>query len=109
MSQTDFIQLQRGVEFLSVRANELVEASDIIKSQLVNRNHIWVTSLVKQNIGQDASSLVADVRWAESTGRTRSVTWARNPQEARRSRNLMGYRLRHTRSELNDGDTTRSQ
>jgi hypothetical protein len=51
-------QLQTQIKALSIRANELVEAAEIIRSQLSHRNRIWINSMVSRDIGSDVSLLV---------------------------------------------------
>jgi len=84
------------MRMLSVRATELLEASELIENQLVHWNRIWVSSMVDRNIGGDVSLLLKDVRHVEVTGRNREPTWARpgDRDAARRSRNTMGYQVR---------------
>lgn len=81
---------------LEVRANELAEAANIIRSQLPYRNGIWMRSLTSRTVGGDVSELVHDVRWLENTGRRRDNTWAAPGDHTaqRRSRNTMGYQIR---------------
>ena len=56
------------MRMLSVRATELLEASELIENQLVHWNRIWVSSMVDRNIGGDVSLLLKDVRHVEVTG-----------------------------------------
>jgi hypothetical protein len=46
---------------LAIRMGELEEAAHIFKSQLPHTNHIWISSMISQNIGSDASHLVQDI------------------------------------------------
>lgn len=52
---------------------------------------MWARRMVNSGVGKQISELVNAVRWAEKTGRIRNTTWARNRQEARKSKYLMGY------------------
>jgi hypothetical protein len=81
---------------LAIRADELEEAAHIIKSQLPHANRIWISSMISQNIGSDASHLVQDIRHVEVSGRRRKTTWPRlgDRKDARRSRNTMCYQVR---------------
>jgi hypothetical protein len=60
-----------------MQEDELVEAAEIIRSQLPHKNRIWINSMVSQDIGADVSRLVKDVHYVEKTGRRRPCTWAR--------------------------------
>jgi hypothetical protein len=92
------IQLHKQMDALSICADELEEASAIIRSQLQYMNPIWIASMATRNIGRDASLLVKDVRHVEVGGRRRELTWAKagDREAARRSRNTMGYQMRGT-------------
>jgi len=50
---------------LAIHADELKEAAHIIRSQLPHTNHIWISSMISQNIGSDASHLVQDIQHVE--------------------------------------------
>jgi hypothetical protein len=80
---------------LSVRADELEEAAQIIRSQLHHQNHLWLNSMITRNIGGDVGLLVKDVRHVETTGRNRETTWPRHGDRdaARRERNTKGYQV----------------
>jgi hypothetical protein len=89
-------KLQIKINALYMRADELVEAAEIIRSQLPHKNGIWINSMVSQDIGADVSQLVQDVHYIEKTGTWRPRTWPRSGdyKAARRSRNTMGYQIR---------------
>jgi hypothetical protein len=84
------------MDALSICVNELVEAAEIIRSQIQHKNPIWIASMASRNIGGDTSLLVKDIRHVEITGRQREPTWAKpgDRKAVRRSRNTMGYQLR---------------
>jgi hypothetical protein len=84
------------INALSIRADELVEAAGIIRSQLPHRNRIWIKSMASRDIGNDISRLVKDVQHVEKTGHRRQPTWLRagDSEAIRRSRNTMGYQVR---------------
>jgi hypothetical protein len=92
------LQLARKIEALNIRADQLVLAADIIRSQLPHRNRIWISSMVDRDIGHDVANVVLDVQHVERTGRRRDNTWATpgNKVAQRRSRNTMGYQVRST-------------
>jgi hypothetical protein len=48
-------------------------------------------SIVDRDVGRDASDLVKDVQRFEKTSQKRQTTWPKNPQDARRVKNTMGY------------------
>ena len=56
-------------------ADELIEAAEIIRSQLPHENNIWINSMVLQDIGTDVSWLVQDVHFVEKTGTRQPWTW----------------------------------
>ena len=89
-------KLQTKINALRMRADELIEAAEIIRSQLPHENRIWINSMVLQDIGADVSRLVQDVHYVEKTGTRRPRTWPRagDHEAARRSRNTMGYQIR---------------
>ena len=89
-------KLKTKINALSMRAEELIEAAEIIRSQLPHENRIWINSMVSQDIGGDVSRLVQDVHYVEKTGTWRPRTWPRagDHEAARRSRNTMGYQIR---------------
>jgi len=89
-------KLRIKINTLSIRADELDEAAEIIQSQLPHKNRIWINSIMSQDIGADVSHLVKDVQHVEKTGRRRPRTWARagDREAARTSRNTMGYQIR---------------
>ena len=60
-----------------MRADELVKAAEIIRSQLPHQNRIWINSMASQDIGADVSRLVQDVQYIEKTGTRRPRTWPR--------------------------------
>jgi hypothetical protein len=62
------LQIDRNVEHLLTRANELEKAGAILRTQVAARNPIWMSSVVKKNVGNDVSLLVSDVQRYESTG-----------------------------------------
>jgi hypothetical protein len=72
-----------------------VKAAEIMRAQANARNLIWMSSIVKRNVGKDVSLMVADIRRYESTGQKRDNTWGkRGDKEAnRRVANTMGYQL----------------
>ena len=90
------LKLQTKINALYMRADELVEAAEIIRSQLPHQNRIWINSMASQDIGADVSRLVQDVQYIEKTGTRRPRTWPRagDHEAARRSRNTMGYQIR---------------
>ena len=80
---------------LAIRVDELEEVAHIIKSQLPHANRVWISSMISQNIGSDASHLVQDIQHVEVSGRCRETTWPRlgDREGAQRSRNTMGYQV----------------
>jgi hypothetical protein len=91
------LQLDRYTEMLLGRAAELEEAAKIIRSQLPHRNLIWMKHVATQNIGEDVSRLVHNIRRHESTAQRREPTWAppqANRSERFRAQDIMGYQLR---------------
>ena len=86
-------QLARKIEALNGRADQLVLAADIIRSQIPHRNRIWIASMVDRDIGRDVANVVLDVQHVERTGHRRDNTWARPGDKLtqRRSRNTIGY------------------
>ncbi|KAI9454440.1 hypothetical protein F5148DRAFT_1288636 [Russula earlei] len=54
--------LQIKINALSIQADELVEAAEIIQSELPHKNKIWINSIMSQDIGADVSHLVKDVQ-----------------------------------------------
>jgi hypothetical protein len=91
-------QLARKIEALNNRADQLVLAADIIRSQIPHRNRIWIASMVDRDIGRDVANVVLDVQHVERTGHRRDNTWAKPGDKVtqRRSRNTMGYQVRST-------------
>jgi hypothetical protein len=87
------MQLGRDIETLLQLNDDMKVAIGIIERQIVFKNSLWIHRMASKGIGKDISSLVADVRWAERTGRIRMNTWARTSQERRRTSNLMGYQF----------------
>ena len=89
-------KLQTKINALRMQADELIEAAEIIRSQLPHENHIWINSMVLQDIGTDVSQLVQDVHYVEKTGTRRPWTWPRagDHEAVRCSRNTMGYQIR---------------
>ena len=89
-------KLQTQINALSIRADELVQAAKIIRSQLPHRNPIWINSMASRNLGGDVSLMVKDIRYVEQTGRRRDRTWAQagDREGMRRSQNTMGYQVR---------------
>ena len=89
-------KLQAQINALSIRADELVQAAKIIRSQLPHRNHIWINSIASRNLGGDVSLMVKDIRYVEQTGRRRDLTWAHagDREGMHRSQNTMGYQVR---------------
>ena len=56
-------------------------------------------SVRDRDLGGDVRHFVADIRWAEETGRTRNNTWGKPGDRTanRRMRNTMGYQSgKHT-------------
>ncbi|KLO05592.1 hypothetical protein SCHPADRAFT_883687 [Schizopora paradoxa] len=84
-------ELNEGILLLEEWSRDLRKAADVIDRQLPFKNSIWINSMVRQGLGKAASSLVSDIRWAESTGRTRLPTWGQSTRERHRQANLMGY------------------
>ncbi|KAJ7212430.1 hypothetical protein C8J57DRAFT_1539109 [Mycena rebaudengoi] len=86
-------QLDAHSEYILKRADELEEAAAILRSQVPHRNKLWMSNVVKRNIGGDAGKMVADIRRFESTARARDTTWAKkgDRESIRRMQNTMGY------------------
>jgi hypothetical protein len=80
---------------LLAHAEDFEKAAAILRSQVPHRNKLWMSSIVKRNVGADVSELVTDIRKFESTSRTRETTWARNGDKEgrRRIQNTMGYQI----------------
>ena len=80
---------------LLIRADDLVEAAEIIQSQLPNRNCIWINSMASRDLGHDVSLMVKDIRYLEQTGQQRDQTWAHagDQEGVHRSQNIMGYQV----------------
>ena len=68
-------KLQTKINALRMWADELIEAAEIIRSQLPHENCIWINSMVLQDIGADVSRLVQDVHYVEKTGTQQPWTW----------------------------------
>lgn len=90
-SNLDNSQMERSFEYLEQLEGDLRKAADIVSQQRRQRNALWAKRMAKSDIGKEISALVNAVQWVEKTGRVRNTTWARNPQEARRTKYLMGY------------------
>ncbi|KAJ7804221.1 hypothetical protein B0H14DRAFT_3775469 [Mycena olivaceomarginata] len=76
------------------RAEEFERAAAIFRAQVPHRNRIWMSSMVKQDVGRDVGNLVKDIHRYESSSRVRDTTWARkkgDKEEQRRIKNTMGY------------------
>jgi hypothetical protein len=73
-------KLQTKINALLMRANELVKAAEIIRSQLPHENRTWINSMVSQDIEADVSRLV-DVQYVEKTG-TRTAVPNSDPQSS---------------------------
>jgi hypothetical protein len=91
------LQIDRNVEHLLTRANEIENAGAILRTRAAAWNPIWMSSVVKKNVGKDVSLLVSDVQRYESTGQKWDNTWGnKGDKEAnRRMANTMGYQLSH--------------
>ncbi|KAJ7466979.1 hypothetical protein FB451DRAFT_1178236 [Mycena latifolia] len=76
-------------------SDELEQAAAILRSQVPHRNKLWMSSIVKRNIGGDVGQMVADIHRFESSSRVRDTTWApKGDKEARRRmQNTMGYQI----------------
>jgi hypothetical protein len=68
-------QLARKIEALNNRADQLVLAADIIRSQIPHRNQNWIASMVDRDISRDVANVVLDVQHVERTGHRRDNTW----------------------------------
>jgi hypothetical protein len=84
------------VDALQKRAEELERGAAILRAQIPHRNKLWMSSVVKRNIGGDVSKMVADIRRFETTSRVRDTTWAKkgDKESSRRVQNTMGYQVR---------------
>ncbi|KAJ7802031.1 hypothetical protein B0H14DRAFT_2614794 [Mycena olivaceomarginata] len=78
------------------RAEESERAAAIFRAQVPHRNRIWMSSMVKQDVGRDVGNLVKDIHRYESSSRVRDTTWARkkgDKEEQCRIKNTMGYQV----------------
>ncbi|KAJ7230875.1 hypothetical protein C8J57DRAFT_1582643 [Mycena rebaudengoi] len=62
-------QVDMYVDALQKRAEELERGAAILRAQIPHRNKLWMSSVVKRNIGGDVSKMVADIRRFETTSR----------------------------------------
>jgi hypothetical protein len=81
---------------IAITANTTTsEMMEIMRAQADARNPIWMASIVRRDIGKDASLMVADIHRYESTGQKRDNTWGKkgNKEAIRRMENTMGYQI----------------
>ncbi|KAJ7718501.1 hypothetical protein B0H14DRAFT_3011233 [Mycena olivaceomarginata] len=82
-------------EFIKKRITELQQGINILQEQLASpaEAKIWLRSMRTQNIGQDITNMVADVRHFTQTGHSRPTTWAKpgDKKSLRYTQNTMGY------------------
>jgi hypothetical protein len=92
---TELPKLQQHIKNLAICADELVDATNIIWSQLPHKNWIWIKGISLRNVGSDVSLLVKDVHYIERRGRQHERTWAKNGdcEAACHSQNMMGYQI----------------
>ncbi|KAJ7679517.1 hypothetical protein DFH06DRAFT_1316415 [Mycena polygramma] len=74
-------------------ADDLEKAAAILRAQVPHRNRLWLSSIVKQDIGGDVTQMVADIHRFETTSRVRDTTWPQDKKERRRTQNTMGYQI----------------
>ncbi|KAJ7736509.1 hypothetical protein B0H14DRAFT_3168420 [Mycena olivaceomarginata] len=77
------------------RADAFQKAPEILRGQVPHGNWLWMSSIVKRNIGCDVSLMVADINRHEFTAQTRDTTWPKkgDKEGQRRSQNIMGYQV----------------
>ncbi|KAJ7763643.1 hypothetical protein DFH07DRAFT_1018375 [Mycena maculata] len=78
-------------------ADDLERAAEILRAQASAKNSIWMSSILRRNIGKDVSLMVADIERYESTGRKRDNTWGKkgDKEANRRVANTMGYQIQN--------------
>ncbi|KAJ7827246.1 hypothetical protein B0H14DRAFT_3144671 [Mycena olivaceomarginata] len=74
------------------RADAFQKAPEILRGQVPHGNRLWMSSIVKRNIGCDVSLMVADINRHEFTAQTRDTTWPKKGDKDR-SQNTMGYQV----------------
>ena len=77
----------------------LDEVAQVIRSQLQNRNKIWLKMVKRRGLAKSAREFLADIhRHEHGSGRVRDTTWARSHRHTRRdalrAQNVMGYHYR---------------
>ncbi|KAJ7679837.1 hypothetical protein B0H17DRAFT_1138976 [Mycena rosella] len=77
------------------RADAFQKVAEILRAQVPHGNRLWMSSIVKRDIGQDVSLMVADINRHELTAQTRDTTWPKkgDKEGQRRSQNTMGYQV----------------
>jgi hypothetical protein len=75
------------------RADDFEKAAAIFRAQAAGRNPIWMSAMVRRDIGKDVSLMVSDIQKYESTGLKRDNTWGKkgNKEANRCMQNTMGY------------------
>ncbi|KAF8209912.1 hypothetical protein K438DRAFT_1960133 [Mycena galopus ATCC 62051] len=89
-------EIDDHAEYLLKRAAEFEQAAAILRAQVPQRNKLWMSSVVKRDIGADVGHMLDDIRRFESTSQTRDTTWAKGKDKVsrRRVQNTMGYQIR---------------
>ncbi|KAJ6466767.1 hypothetical protein C8R45DRAFT_1171983 [Mycena sanguinolenta] len=82
-------------ERLLKRAADLEKAAAIIRAQVPHRNKLWMSSVVKRDIGGNVSQFVADINRFERTSRAWDSTWAKagDNEGQCRMQNTMGCQV----------------
>jgi hypothetical protein len=99
MSCIDFnfsFQIDGYSAHLLKQAEEFERAAAIFRAQVPHQNRIWMSSMIKQDVGRDVGNLVKDIHRYETSSRVRDTTWARkkgDKEEQRRIKNTMGYQV----------------
>ncbi|KAJ6563398.1 hypothetical protein DFH09DRAFT_1082448 [Mycena vulgaris] len=88
-------EVEEYAQKLLQRADEFQRAAEILRAQVPHRKRLWMSSIVKRDIGHDVSLMVADINRYEFTAQTRDNTWAKkgDREGQRRSQNTMGYQV----------------
>ncbi|PCH35920.1 hypothetical protein WOLCODRAFT_146002 [Wolfiporia cocos MD-104 SS10] len=98
-SEDDKDQIQELLGEAEKTRAHLLEAAEIVRSQISHKNPLWLKNLISGPLAKQAQRFVDDVRCAEATGRRRVRTWPRNREDVHRSQNTMGYQSRRPSSE----------
>ncbi|KAJ7688240.1 hypothetical protein B0H17DRAFT_1135699 [Mycena rosella] len=91
-------EVQSNAEYLPRQADEFIRAAEILRAHVPHKNRIWMSSIVKRDIGHNVSLMVADINRHEHRAQKRDNTWPKNGDKegARHSQNTMGYQCVQT-------------